>query len=192
MATLSASALTIGEVVKLITDIPEQPNLLALNATIEAARAGESGKGFTVVASEVKALATQTAKATEDIRAQIGAIQGETDHAVREIAEVGRIIQGVEEVSTAIAAAMEQQTAATQDISRNVSHAAHGADMVVTNIQGVSDAAGESGRQAGEVLSVARHMASASDRMRNSVHASWNASSRRDGTGLKDLFIAAG
>ncbi len=169
MSTLSTSAVTIGEVVKLITDIAEQTNLLALNATIEAARAGEAGKGFAVVASEVKALATQTAKATEDIRAQIGAIQGETDHAVREIAEVGRIIQGVEEVSTAIAAAMEQQTAATQDISRNVSHAAHGTDMVVTNIQGVSDAAGESGRQAGDVLSVARDMASESDRMRASV-----------------------
>ena len=169
MSTLSASAVTIGEVVKLITDIAEQTNLLALNATIEAARAGEAGKGFAVVASEVKALATQTAKATEDIRAQIGAIQGETDHAVREIAEVGRIIQGVEEVSTAIAAAMEQQTAATQDISRNVSHAAHGTDVVVTNIQGVSDAAGESGRQAGEVLTVARDIAEESDRMRNSV-----------------------
>ena len=88
---------------------------------------------------------------------------------VREIAEVGRIIQGVEEVSTAIAAAMEQQTAATQDISRNVSHAAHGTDVVVTNIQGVSDAAGESGRQAGEVLTVARDIAEESDRMRNSV-----------------------
>ncbi|MEQ8394555.1 methyl-accepting chemotaxis protein [Thalassobaculum sp.] len=169
MAALSASAVTIGEVVKLITDIAEQTNLLALNATIEAARAGDAGKGFAVVASEVKTLATQTAKATEDISAQIAAIQNETERAVREIDDVGRMVHGVEEVSTAIAAAMEQQTAATQDISRNVSHAAHGTDTVVTNIQGVNDAAAEAGQQADQVLTVANDMAEESGRMRSSV-----------------------
>jgi methyl-accepting chemotaxis protein len=169
MTSLSGSALKIGEVVKLITDIAEQTNLLALNATIEAARAGEAGKGFAVVASEVKALATQTAKATEEISTQIASIQEETDRAVREIADVGRMVQGVEEVSTAIAAAMEQQTAATQDISSNVNHAAHGTDVVVSNIQGVNSAAEESGRQAGEVQAVANDMAGESDRMRTTV-----------------------
>ncbi|MBI3453039.1 MAG: HAMP domain-containing protein [Rhodospirillales bacterium] len=155
---LAQAAQKIGDVVKLINDIAGQTNLLALNATIEAARAGEMGKGFAVVASEVKSLANQTAKATEDIAAQINAIQGATGHSVAAIQEIGKTIGEISQISTAIAAAVEEQGAATQEIARNVQQAAVGTDEVTSNITGVTEAANETGTSAGEVLDAARDM----------------------------------
>ncbi|MGF1629581.1 MAG: methyl-accepting chemotaxis protein [Kiloniellaceae bacterium] len=140
---LSQAAQKIGEVVKMITDIAEQTNLLALNATIEAARAGEAGKGFAVVASEVKGLATQTAKATEDIAEQIRGIQNATRMSVDAIKEITGTISEIDTIGTAIAAAVEQQSSATQEISRNVQEAAAGAQQAGTNISGVHQAIGE-------------------------------------------------
>ena len=134
---LAKSAGRIGEVVGLINTIAAQTNLLALNATIEAARAGEAGRGFAVVASEVKSLASQTAKATEDISEQIADIQKVAGEAIDAIKGIGSIIGEVNEVATAIAAAVQQQGAATQEISRSTQHAALGTKNVSDNITGV-------------------------------------------------------
>src|SRR5205814_4790358 len=120
---LSSGANRIGDVVKLIRAIAEQTNLLALNATIEAARAGEAGRGFAVVASEVKTLASQTAKATEEIAAQIGAIQGSTADAVEAIRSIGEVMGDITRFTTTIAAAVEQQSASTQTISQSIHEA---------------------------------------------------------------------
>ena len=151
MQTLAATAQKIGDVVKLINDIAGQTNLLALNATIEAARAGEAGKGFAVVASEVKSLANQTAKATEDIAAQVAAIQQATGGAVTAIEGISQTITRVNEIATTIAAAVEEQGAATQEIARNVQEASRGTSEVSSNISGVTQAAGETGQAAGQV-----------------------------------------
>jgi methyl-accepting chemotaxis protein len=169
MRELAESAEKIGEVVDLINDIANQTNLLALNATIEAARAGEAGKGFAVVASEVKNLASQTAKATEDIGAQIAAIQGTTQEAVDAIEGIGSTITEMNEISSAIAAAVEEQGAATSEISRNVQEAARGTQQVSENIVGVSEAATSTGESAGEVLTSARDLSAQSDTLRNEV-----------------------
>ena len=155
---LSAAAQKIGDVIKLISDIASQTNLLALNATIEAARAGEAGRGFAVVASEVKSLASQTAKATEEISAQVAAMQGATTNAVQAIEGIGGTIGGINEITTVIAAAVEQQGAATREIARNVQEAAHGTSAVSGNIGGVTRAAGETGTAAGKVLSSAEEL----------------------------------
>ncbi len=155
MEGLAAAAQKIGDVVKLINDIAGQTNLLALNATIEAARAGEAGKGFAVVASEVKSLANQTAKATEDIAAQIAAIQSATKDAVGSIAGVSRTIKEVSEIATTIAAAVEEQGAATQEIARNIQQAATGTREVQTNVAEVAIAVDETGTRAGDVLAAA-------------------------------------
>src|SRR5207237_5066654 len=124
---LAAAADKIGEVINLINNIASQTNLLALNATIEAARAGEAGRGFAVVASEVKTLASQTAKATEEIAAQIGAIQGSTADAVDAIRSIGEVMGDITRFTTTIAAAVEQQSASTQTIAKSVHEAANGA-----------------------------------------------------------------
>ena len=166
---LAEAAQKIGEVVNLINDIASQTNLLALNATIEAARAGEAGKGFAVVASEVKSLANQTAKATEEIAAQIGAIQAATTDAVSAIQGIGSTIGEISEISTAIATAVEQQSAATKEIAANVQQAAAGTQEVSENISGVTQAASETGEAAGQVLGAAQELSKQSEALREQV-----------------------
>jgi len=141
ISKLGDSSIEIGKVIKVITSIAEQTNLLALNATIEAARAGEAGKGFAVVANEVKELAKETAKATEDISHKIDAIQGDTTEAVKAIKEIRGIIGQVNDISTTIASAVEEQTATTNEIGRNVAQAAQGVSDIARNITGVADSA---------------------------------------------------
>ena len=141
VAKLGESSAEIGNVIKVITSIAQQTNLLALNATIEAARAGEAGKGFAVVANEVKELAKQTAKATEDISRKIEAIQGDTKGAVEAIAQIGKIINQINDIQNTIASAVEEQTATTGEISRNVGEAAKGSNEIAQNISGVAQAA---------------------------------------------------
>lgn len=155
---LASAAQKIGEVVELISDIANQTNLLALNATIEAARAGDAGKGFAVVASEVKSLANQTAKATEDIAAQIGNIQEATGGTVTAIKNISSTIGEISEIASSIASAVEEQSAATQEISRNVQEAAAGTQDVASNIAGVTEAADETGRSSSEVLAAAKEL----------------------------------
>jgi methyl-accepting chemotaxis protein len=141
ISQLGRSSAEIGQVVKLITSIAEQTNLLALNATIEAARAGDAGKGFAVVASEVKDLAQETARATEDISGRVQAIQHDTDAAVAAIDRISAIIREVNEHSTTIAAAVEEQTATTNEMSRNIVEAATGSGEIAENVSGVATAA---------------------------------------------------
>lgn len=138
---LGQSSTEIGEVVKVITSIAQQTNLLALNATIEAARAGEAGKGFAVVANEVKELAKETAKATEDIGRKIDAIQTDTQGAVSAIAQIGTVIAQINDIQTTIASAVEEQSATTNEISRNLAEAAKGSNEISGTISGVAEAA---------------------------------------------------
>ena len=166
---LSEGAARIGDVVRLITDIAGQTNLLALNATIEAARAGEAGRGFAVVASEVKTLAAQTAKATEEIAAQITAIQSSTDQAVLAIGGIGRTIEEVSGIAVAIASAVEQQSAATGEIARTVQETARATEQVTINIADVSQGSAETGASAGEVLSAASELAQQAERLNGTV-----------------------
>jgi len=166
---LAKAAQRIGDVVELINTIAGQTNLLALNATIEAARAGEAGRGFAVVASEVKALAEQTAKATGEIGQQILAIQEATKDSVGTIQEIGATIAAVNEIATAIAAAVEQQGVATAEIARNVQEAARGTQDVSSNIGGVSQAASDTGQTATRLLSSANELSQQSDMLRNQV-----------------------
>jgi methyl-accepting chemotaxis protein len=166
---LASAANRIGEVVGLINTIASQTNLLALNATIEAARAGEAGKGFAIVASEVKNLATQTARATEGITAQVTAIQGSTQEAVDTIKGIGQIIDKMSEIATTVAAAVEEQGAATAEIARNIQQAAAGTQNVSQNIEGVSNAANQSGETASDVLQSSDGLAAESEALSNEV-----------------------
>jgi len=160
--SLAEGAQKIGDVVTLIQSIAAQTNLLALNATIEAARAGEAGRGFAVVASEVKSLASQTAKATTEISEQIAAIQSASDETVTAIRNVVDVIAEIDQIGVAIASAIEQQGAATKEISRNVQEAARGTQEVTSNISGVQRAADDTGSAANQVLGAAQQLSSQS------------------------------
>ena len=166
---LSKAAARIGDVVELINTIAGQTNLLALNATIEAARAGEAGRGFAVVASEVKALAEQTAKATGEIGQQISGIQAATQASVGAIKEISGTIERLSEISSTIAAAVEEQGAATQEISRNVQQAALGTQQVSSNITDVQRGASETGSASSQVLSAAQSLSGDSNRLKLEV-----------------------
>jgi methyl-accepting chemotaxis protein len=166
---LSKAAARIGDVVELINTIAGQTNLLALNATIEAARAGDAGRGFAVVASEVKALAEQTAKATGEIGQQITGIQAATQDSVNAIKEISGTIEKLSEISSTIAAAVEEQGAATQEISRNVQQAAQGTQQVSSNITDVQRGASETGSASSQVLSAAQSLSSDSNRLKLEV-----------------------
>ena len=166
---LSATANKIGEIVGLINSIASQTNLLALNATIESARAGEAGKGFAVVAHEVKNLAGQTARATEEIAAQIAAVQDGTREAVAAIQAISGVIDRLNEMSTTIASAVEQQGAATAEIARNVDQAAAGTREVSITITGVAQAAAETGDMAHGLLQVSVAFNRESDTLRHEI-----------------------
>jgi methyl-accepting chemotaxis protein len=169
VSELSKAATRIGDVVELINTIAGQTNLLALNATIEAARAGEAGRGFAVVASEVKALAEQTAKATGEIGQQIDSIQTATEHSVGAIRDISDTIEKLSEISSAIAAAVEEQGAATQEISRNVQQAAEGTHQVSSNITDVQRGASETGSASSQVLAAAQSLSGDSNRLKLEV-----------------------
>jgi methyl-accepting chemotaxis protein len=159
VAKLGVSSAEIGKVIKVITSIAQQTNLLALNATIEAARAGEAGKGFAVVANEVKELAKETAKATEDISQKIEAIQTDTTGAVSAIREIGQIIDKIAEIQTTIASAVEEQTATTNEMGRNVTEAAKGSAEIAQNITGVAQAAIATSQGAADSLRASTELA---------------------------------
>ncbi|ANC91594.1 methyl-accepting chemotaxis protein [Azospirillum humicireducens] len=171
IADLSDAAQQVGEIVRMITEIASQTNLLALNATIEAARAGEAGKGFAVVAQEVKQLANQTAKATGDITAKVAEIQSATGQTVQAIGAIGKVVTSIEENISAVAAAVEEQNAATAEIGRNVRQAADGTDQVSHNAALVSTEAGRAGAMAKEVLSMADALKQNADSLRSDVAA---------------------
>jgi methyl-accepting chemotaxis protein len=166
---LTDAAQKIEAVVAIINGIAGQTNLLALNATIEAARAGDAGKGFAVVASEVKALAAQTGKATDQIGAQIQAIQSATQAAVTAIKGIGTTIDEMNDISTAIAAAMEEQGATTQEMARTTQEAARGTQDVSSTIGGVSDGARATGSAASQVLSAAGELGVKAETLRSEV-----------------------
>jgi len=166
---LSRAAQQIGDVVKLITAIAEQTNLLALNATIEAARAGEAGRGFAVVASEVKSLASQTAKATDEISSHILGMQGATQESVAAIKEIGGTIAQISNIASTIASAVEQQSSATQEIARSVQNVAQGTQEAAANIMQVNRGATETGSASEEVLNSAKTLSTESTRLREEL-----------------------
>ena len=169
VSKLGESSTEIGQVIKVITSIAQQTNLLALNATIEAARAGEAGKGFAVVANEVKELAKETAKATEDISCKIEAIQTDTKAAVDAIASITGVINQVNDISSTIAAAVEEQNATTNEMSRNVSEAAQSSGEITSNVAGVAAAAESTSRGANDTQKAAQELVQMSAQLRGLV-----------------------
>ena len=169
IATLAQAAQKIGDVVKLIQNIAGQTNLLALNATIEAARAGEAGRGFSVVASEVKGLAVQTAQATEEIAAQIQAVQSSTNSAVAAIRRITTRMHEINEYTSAVASSVEQQNAATGEISLNVMSAAEGTKTAVGLLEQVAKAIGKTSSSAGTVLTASQAVEAAAAKLRENV-----------------------
>jgi methyl-accepting chemotaxis protein len=169
VSKLGESSNEIGLVIKVITSIAQQTNLLALNATIEAARAGEAGKGFAVVANEVKELAKETAKATEDISRKIEAIQTDTKAAVEAIASISEVINQVNDISSTIATAVEEQNATTNEMSRNVSDAARSSGEITGNISGVAEAAQGTTRGAGDTQKASQQLVETAAELRRLV-----------------------
>ena len=169
IAKLSLAAGRINDVVQLISEVAAQTNLLALNATIEAARAGEAGRGFAVVASEVKALATQTAKATAEIDMQVADMHAATEETVAEIRAISSTITLISQVSSAIAAAVEQQGAATQEIARNVQQSARLSTQVASEVNEVNRGSSETGSASGQVLTAAQLLTGQSERLKAHV-----------------------
>ncbi len=166
---MSQAAKKINAIVDLINDIAEQTNLLALNATIEAARAGEAGKGFAVVASEVKSLSDQTAKATEEISAQVAAMQAATTTSVGAINGIAETIRQVAQIATAIAGAVEEQSTATREIAINVAQAADGTQQVSGSIEGVSEAARQSSAASGDLLQASAELSRQGEELRTTI-----------------------
>ncbi|MGA9963940.1 MAG: methyl-accepting chemotaxis protein [Terriglobales bacterium] len=169
VSKLGDSSTEIGQVIKVITSIAQQTNLLALNATIEAARAGEAGKGFAVVANEVKELAKETARATEDISRKIEAIQTDTKAAVDAIASISGVIHQINDISSTIATAVEEQNATTNEMSRNVSEAAYGSGEITSNIARVAEAAQGTTRGATDTQKAAQQLVETSTQLRRLV-----------------------
>jgi methyl-accepting chemotaxis protein len=169
VSKLGDSSTEIGQVIKVITSIAQQTNLLALNATIEAARAGEAGKGFAVVANEVKELAKETAKATEDISRKIEAIQTDTKAAVDAIASISGVVNQINDISSTIATAVEEQNATTNEMSRNVSEVAHGSGEITGNIAGVAEAAQSTTRGASDTQKASQQLVETSAELRRLI-----------------------
>jgi len=168
---LGESSNEVGNVIKVITSIAQQTKLLALNATIEAARAGEAGKGFAVVANEVKELAKETAKATEDISRKIEAIQGDTRGAVTAIGQISTTINQINDIQTTIASAVEEQTATTNEMTRNVSEGAKGTNEIARNISEVATAAQDTTKGAARALQAARALTEIAAQLKKLVEA---------------------
>jgi methyl-accepting chemotaxis protein len=169
IAGFSESTKQIDDVVNFIRSIAGHTNLLALNATIEAARAGDAGRGFAVVASEVKALATQTAKATEDISLQISGVQSSTEGAVRAIRSIASVMTDINGLTSRLGQAVEQQGAATDEISRNIQNAATATQDVARNVAGTATAIGETSHSASDVLDAAKKLTVHANALRASV-----------------------